>query len=113
MTKVLLLLSAVVMAVACFFGYQNRQAFVEARLKRQENVWAIGTEFKALEVAASEVSGIKGNIRTVSDEKAQEEGKLEQFKITLKNKQADLDRTNQDLTSTTNEIKDIKGKRAK
>ncbi|MCE9520521.1 MAG: hypothetical protein K8R87_13325 [Verrucomicrobia bacterium] len=110
MTKVLFLLSAVVMAVACFFSWQNRQTFVETRLARQKIVRTIGDEIKIAEKAATEVVAIKGDISTRAGELESVKTRLEQSQIKLRNVKTDDDRVTADKDLVDKQIADIRSK---
>lgn len=97
MTKVLFLLSAVVMVVAGFFSYQNREAFVQTRLERHETDSKIKQEFSKLNTLGSEIIDVKGKVTAVDTEAKNEEERLAQSKIKLRNVQAEADRATQEI----------------
>ncbi len=110
MTKVLFLLSAVVMAVACFFSYQNRDTFVQTRKEKDTNNAAITTQLKSLSAMKGELDA-KGTERdTMKGELDQEDERLAQSKIKFKNAQSENEHTSADLASTQAEVKDLKEK---
>ncbi len=113
MTKVLFLLSAVVMAVACFFSWQNRQTFVDTRLTRQKIDRTIGDEYQKAEVAANEVVTLKGEVSTRAGELESVKTRLEQAQIKLRNVKSDEDRTIADKELVDKQIADIKTKMEK
>lgn len=110
MTKVLFLLSAVVMAVACFFSWQNRQAFVDARLDRQKIDRTINTEYAKANTAANEVVAIKAEVATVAGELEAEKTRLEQANIKLRNVTNEAERTSADLDTAKKEFASIRSK---
>ena len=110
MTKVLLLLSAVVMAVACFFSYQNRTTFVQTRKDYNDNTTKISLEMKALSSIESDLNNVGTQRDSMKGELEQEDERLAQSKIKLKNAQSENERTAADLASTQAETKDLKDK---
>lgn len=110
MTKVLFLLSAVVMAVASFFSWQNRNTFVDYRVKRKAVVADINKEFAVLQNATNDVVALKGNLAAMATEFEAENTRLETAKVKLRNVTADAERTTEDLNRTNKEFADIKGK---
>lgn len=108
MTKVLFLLSAVVMAVACFFSYQNRAAFVVSRNAKDANNVAINKELKALGGIRQELETVGGQRDTMEGEYKQEFERFEQGKIRFKTAQMDNERTSSDLANSVTEIKELK-----
>ncbi|TLD71013.1 hypothetical protein FEM03_08835 [Phragmitibacter flavus] len=85
MTKVLFLLSAVVMVVAGFFIFQNREAFVAARVDRQKNDGVIAAEMTKLSNLGDEVVQAKSQVATMTAELNTEQSRLEQINIKLRN----------------------------
>ncbi len=113
MTKVLFLLSIVVMAVAFIFGWRNRQTFVDARLARQVIDRSIGSEFTLANNAANEVVAIKADVTTRAGELESVKTRLEQAQIKLRNVKNDADRTTADKDLVDKEIANIKTKMEK
>lgn len=103
MTKVLFLLSAVVMVVAGFFIYQNRETFVATRLGVQESDALITTEFNKLSKLAEEVNQTKSQVATISAEGTTEQQRLEQINIKLRNAE-------KDAATATTELEGLQGK---
>jgi len=110
MTKVLFLLSAVVMAVACFFSWQNRQAFVDARQARQKIDRTINTELAKANTAANEVLAIKAEVANVAGELELEKTRLEQAQIKLRNVTNEAERTSADLDAAKKEFANVRSK---
>lgn len=108
MTKVLFLLSAVVMVVAGFFSYQNRETFINTRLERHKTDTEVDKEKKRYEGVANDVVAVKGKINTVNTELTTEQERLAQAKIKLRNAEADADRYQKDLESNQGKIADYK-----
>lgn len=108
MTKVLFLLSLVVMAVACFFSWQNRETFVGARKERQTIDRSIGAEYTKANAAANEVAAIKADVATVAGELESEKTRLEQAQIKMRNFKNETDRATADLDATNKEMAVVK-----
>ena len=85
MTKVLFLLSAVVMVVAGFFIFQNREAFVKIRQDRQANDGKINAELTKLSNLGDESVQLKSQIETMTAELNSEQVRIEQINIKLRN----------------------------
>lgn len=84
MTKVFFLLSAVVMVVAGFFIYQNKETFSATRLATQENHNQITSEMNKLGKLAEEVNQVKGQVASISSEAGTEQLRLEQINIKMR-----------------------------
>jgi len=108
MTKVLLILSAVVILVATVFAYQNGQEFTKARLAVTHPVTGanakVYVELKKADAVIAEIGGVVAEIDTVKDElaKASEKKKAEQLRIAqadneTKRVQEELDGKNKTL----------------
>lgn len=110
MTKTLFLLSAVVMALACFFSWQNRQTFVEARKARQETDANIKKELASATAAANETGSVKAEVTAIAGELEAEKTRLEQGQIKLRNAKSEGDRATTDLAAAKKELDDIKAK---
>jgi methyl-accepting chemotaxis protein len=112
MTKVLFLLSAVVMVVAAFFSYQNHETFVKVRLERQATNEDIVKDVEEVRKTRKEVVLIEDNMKKAGDEVAQETERLNQAKIKLKNVTGEADRSTQDITEKQTRLKDLQDKLA-
>lgn len=110
MTKVFFLLSAAVMALACFFSWQNRESFVNTRKERQKIDNTLRTELKEAEKAANEVVTIKGEVTTMAGELESEKTRLEQAQIKLRNAKNEADRVAADLATSRKEFAELKVK---
>jgi len=108
MTKVLFLLSAIVMVVAIAFSYLNRQAFVQNRDIRFKTDEKILAEKKTADAAGNEVAQLKGSIVAMNTEVSNETERYNQAEIKVKNANAEGQRTKDDLASTETDIKKIK-----
>ncbi|HSJ02063.1 MAG TPA: hypothetical protein VK956_06390 [Verrucomicrobium sp.] len=104
MTKVLFLLSAVVMVVAGFFSYQNRDTFVKTRQERQSVDGKTKSDLIKLKNQAAEITELKGKVDAVTAEVSNEQERLNQAKIKVRNAQAEADRAQEQLKTTQDKI---------
>lgn len=108
MTKVLFLLSAVVMVVAGFFSFQNRETFIKTRKDRAELVNKINSEKKILSEMNQEIGGVRDKIATVNTEVTNETERLNVAKVKLKNAESDSERLNKEVEAANAKIADYK-----
>ncbi|HEY2573899.1 MAG TPA: hypothetical protein VGH65_07510 [Verrucomicrobiaceae bacterium] len=110
MTKILFLLSAAVMALSCFFSWQNRQSFVDARKSRQAVDVEIKKELASATAAANETGSVKAEVTALAGELEAEKTRLEQGQIKLRNAKSEGDRATADLAAAKKDLDDIKAK---
>jgi flagellar biosynthesis chaperone FliJ len=110
MTKVLFLLSTVAMVAAFYVSYLNRSTFVETRLSRHETDAKTNVELKKLSGLATEIVDVKGKVAAASTEMEQEQERLAQSKIKLRNAVAEADRATQEIEQNQAKIADYKAK---
>ena len=110
MTKVLLLLSAVVMAIAAYFSFENHGSFVNARKHRIETDAQTKTQVSKLTDTVKEVIAVQDNMKKAGDEVAQETEKLNQVKIKVKNLANEAERDTHDIMEKQNRLKEVQGK---
>lgn len=91
MTKVLFLLSAVVMVVAGFFSYQNRDTFIKLRKQRADSVKKLESELKRVQGINTEIGTVREKITATNGDVSTENERLAQFKLKLKNAEADFE----------------------
>jgi flagellar biosynthesis chaperone FliJ len=108
MTKILFLLSAVIMLVSGVLAYMNRQTYVDARSRRHETDAAIKKQLAKLEGLATEVTKMKADVSKVSGEVANETERLDQAKIKLRNAQSEVDNTTQQITAKNDRLAEVK-----
>ncbi len=108
MTKVLLLLSAVAMALGIFISYQNRQTFADARTERFTNDAKIATEKKSVDKVAGEVAELKTSIVAMNNEVSQEQERLQQAAIKKKNVDKEGETATADLATVMKDIEKFK-----
>ena len=108
MTKVLFLLSAVVMAVAGVFSYQNREAFVKLRKEHIETMDKLTKEKQKVTILNSEVGGIREKVTAANNEVSNESERLSVAKVKLKTAEADSDRVAKEVETANGKIADYK-----
>lgn len=108
MTKVLFLLSAVVMVVAGFFSYQNRETFIQTRRERTDTVAKLKAEMTKVAAVNSEIGGVRDKITVVNTEVGTETERLGQAKIKLRNAEADADRLAKEVEASQTKIADYR-----
>lgn len=108
MTKVLFLLSAVVMVVAGFFSFQNRESFIKARQERSETVNKLKSEMKVLADMNTDIGGVRDKIATVTTEVTNETERLNVAKVKLKNAEADSERFAKEVEAANAKIAEYK-----
>lgn len=97
MTKVLFILSAVVILVSCFFAYQNGREFVTVRNAVADNASKINTEVAAVKKLNTSISVLRGDIARIQGEMDVEAEKLKQHRNKLAQAEADVTRTQQEF----------------
>ncbi len=97
MTKVLFILSAVVIIVASFFAYQNGREFATVRVSIVEKGNAIKTEQNADKVVVGQVNQLVADIGKVQGDLDVEAEKLKAQKNKLAQAEADANRTQAEL----------------
>lgn len=104
MTKVLFILSAVVMLVASFFAYQNGRAFAETRSNVERVNLDLQKQLNVVTAAVKQVTDVANNLDAVKTELEAEEEKIKAQKLKLaqadndsKSAQSNLDAGNKDL----------------
>lgn len=108
MTKILFMLSAVVMALACFFSYTNRENFIKTRLERHETDVKTGKELTKLNTLAGEIVELKGKINATNDELNTEKERFNQAQIKQRNAIAEAERADSDLKKNQTEFAEYK-----
>src|SRR4051812_2109467 len=108
MTKVLFLLSAVVMVVAGFFSYQNRDSFINTRKGRIDTVAKLKEEMRKVAEVNTEITGVRDKIAGVTTEVSTATEKLNLAKVNLKRAESDAERYGKDVEEKQNKIGDYK-----
>jgi len=110
MTKVLFLLSAVVMVVAGYFTYLNRNSFIQTRLGRIDLIRQIGEEKGKLSRVNTDIGGVRDKIAAVNTEVSNTTEQLGVAKTQLKNAEEDAKRAQQEVQTSEDKLKDIQVK---
>jgi hypothetical protein len=108
MTKVLFMLSAVVMVVAIVISYQNNQSLVETRTKRHESQTKLKTERLTADKLASDAEAARNKVTAANMEITNEEERLSLAKNKLRNAEAEAERTQKDVEAATAKIGEYK-----
>lgn len=108
MTKVLFLLSAIVMGVAGLFAYQNRDNFIKTREDRTKNVDLINKELTRVKNLNREVGDVRDKINAVGTEITTENERLQLANLKLKNIVADGENLLKDVTAKQKTIEEYK-----
>lgn len=105
MTKVLFILSAVVILVSCFFAYQNGREFVTVRTAVASHAVNIKTEEAAVKKLVTSIGVLKGDIGRIQGDMDVEAEKLKQHRNKLAQAESETTRIQQEF-----EVKDAKQK---
>ncbi len=93
MTKVLFILSALVMVVASVFAYQNGRKLAEIRINAASLHSQIKTEIRAVDAVVGEINKVKGDVTAVQTNLDTEKEKLKNARL----KVAQLDTENSNI----------------
>jgi hypothetical protein len=108
MTKVLFMLSAVVMVVAIVISYQNNQSLVDLRTKRHETDAKLKVEKNNAEKLATEAKSAGEKVTAMNMEITNEEDRLNLAKNKLRNTEAEAERTQKDVDAANTKIAEYK-----
>ena len=103
MTKVLFLLSVIIMGVAGFFAWQNQKSLKDTRLSVQDLHRKVKTELQELTRAADGVVVIKNNITEMNNQ-------LEKEKISLGQEKDNVKIVANKVINTAEQVKETNGK---
>jgi|JI10StandDraft_1071094.scaffolds.fasta_scaffold584385_1 myosin heavy subunit len=109
MTKVLFLLSAVVMGVAGFFAFQSGRTFTEVRNGVTEKHKQIREVLAELTTAEGKVKSLIADVGRVQGEVDVESEKLKQQKLKLANLEGDTKRTQEGVDTKSAKLKELTG----
>ncbi|MBB5038094.1 hypothetical protein [Prosthecobacter dejongeii] len=113
MTKVLFILSAVVMLVATFFAYQNGRAFVDVRQSVATTNVKVQSELTAATAIVKQVTDVANNVDAVKQELDVESEKIKSQKLKITQADNDTKRTQEDLDGRKKKLDELKLKLAK
>ncbi|RBP38500.1 hypothetical protein DES53_11117 [Roseimicrobium gellanilyticum] len=108
MTKVLFMLSAVVMVVAIVISYQNNQSLVNLRTERHKSDTKLKVERANADKLATEAETAKNKVATANMEITNEEERLNLAKNKLRNAEAEAERTQKDVEAANTKISEYK-----
>jgi septal ring factor EnvC (AmiA/AmiB activator) len=107
MTKVLFILSFVVMMVASVFAWQNGRAFTEERNAKASLHRQIKTELTALTKMADDVKQMNASVASVGQEVETQNEKLKTVKLTITQTDAETKRTEDDLKDKSTKMEEL------
>jgi peptidoglycan hydrolase CwlO-like protein len=110
MTKVLFILSAVVMLVATFFAYNNGRAFVEVRNTVSSTNVKVQAELNAARKSVDQVSQIAGQADGVNAELETEKERIKAQKLKIAQSDNDTKRTQEELDDRNSKLAELKVK---
>ena len=113
MTKLLLLLSALAMAGASFFAYQNGRTFKEVRADKVNTQHTVKTELTTLTTTVDDVNKVGGDIAKVQGDVDTEAEKLKSNKLKINQTEGDLKRAEDELKSKKTAMDDLTAQLAK
>jgi SMC interacting uncharacterized protein involved in chromosome segregation len=108
MTKVLFLLSAVVMIVAGVFSFQNRKTFVDTRKGRIDTVAELKDEMRKVAEINTEITTVRDRIAGVNTEVSTATEKLNLAKVNLKRAESDAEQYGKQVEAKQNKIGEYK-----
>lgn len=113
MTKVLLILSIVVMGVASFFAYQNNRAFAAVRGAKASTHRVIKTELGALERLKVDIEKVNADVKTVQTESDAESERLKAHTVKISQLDSDTKRTLEETDTKNKKLEELKAELAK
>lgn len=108
MTKVLFILSAVVMLVATFFAYNNGRAFVEVRDTVSATNNKVQTERNAAIKSVEQVTQVAEEVKGVQGELDSEAEKIKSQKLKIAQADNDIKRTQDELDGRNAKLAELK-----
>ncbi len=108
MTKVLFILSLVLMAVATFFAYQNGRSLAAARTEKAGLHKTIKTEHGVLEGLVAQINQTVTDVTRVQGEVDVEREKVKAQKLKMAQAEGDAKRTQEDLDSNNQKLASLK-----
>ncbi|TDU73292.1 hypothetical protein EI77_01762 [Prosthecobacter fusiformis] len=108
MTKVLFILSAVVMLVATFFAYQNGRAFAEVRQSVANTNSNVLKELNAAKKIVAEVTQVSNDAEAVKQELDIEAEKIKSQKLKIVQADNDTKRAQEDLDGRNSKLAELK-----
>jgi cell shape-determining protein MreC len=113
MTKVLFLLSAVIMLVSAFFAHQNGRSLAAVRTEKASNHRQIDNEIATVSKLVSDITDKNGEIAKVTQDIDVENEKLKGHKLKLAQAEAEVKRLEESFKTTESTMSELKAKLAK
>ena len=113
MTKVLFILSAVVMGVSIFFAIQNKNAFVDARNAKVSVHAKIKRDLGGLNQLVADIAKVNGDIAGVTTESDAEGERLKAHTVKISQLDAESKRTLEETDVKTKKLEELKAQLAK
>lgn len=113
MTKVLFILSFVVMLVASFFAYQNNRAFADVRLSKASTHRLIKSELGGVNQLVADIAKVNADIKGVQAESDSEAERLKAHTVKISQIDSDSKRTLEDSEAKTKKLEELKAQLAK
>lgn len=112
MTKVLFILSAVVMLVSCFFAYENGRKFTETRTQVAEVGRSLHAEIRNIEKLRDDAQAVKGKLAGLQGELDNESERLKAQKNKLAQAENEYTRVQEEFTAKSAKQKELAEKLA-
>lgn len=113
MTKVLFILSFIVMLVASFFAYQNNRAFADVRNAKAATHRSIKTELNAYNQIVADVAKTGGEVKKVQEAADAESERLKAHTVKISQLDNEMKRTLEDTDAKKKKFEDLKAELAK
>jgi peptidoglycan hydrolase CwlO-like protein len=107
MTKVLLLLSAVVMGIAAVFAFQNGRTFKEVRESKDNVHSKIKTELTSLQNSVEEINKVVGDVIRVQNDVESQGEKLKSNKLKIAQTDSEVKRTEEELKTKSDKMNQL------
>lgn len=107
MTKVLLLLSALVMGIAAVFAFQNGRTFKDVRESKDAVNAKIKTELTSLAGSVEEITKVAGDVAKVQVEVEGQNEKLKSQKLKIAQTEGEVKRTEGELSAKTARMNEL------
>lgn len=112
MTKVLFILSTVVMLVASFFAYQNNRAFAATREAKASTHRLIKTELAAVNQVVAEIGKVNVDIGATQGEIDTESERLKQHTVKISQIESESKRTEEETVAKNKKLEELKAELA-
>lgn len=113
MTKVLFILSIVVMAVATVFAYQNNRAFVSARNTKATTDRTTKSELEVLKQTTAEIGKLVAEITSAQGQLDTESERLKAHQLKISQLDSEAKRTQEEFDAKSKKLEELKAQLAK